>query len=58
MLKELKVNNYAIIETLSVEFHAGFNIFTGETAAGKSIILGALNLVLGGKADSSSIRSS
>jgi DNA repair protein RecN (Recombination protein N) len=58
MLKELKVNNYAIIETLAVEFHSGFNIFTGETGAGKSIILGALNLVLGGKADTSSIRSS
>ncbi|MGV7220482.1 MAG: DNA repair protein RecN [Nitrospinales bacterium] len=58
MLKELKVNNYAIIESLSVEFNSGFNIFTGETGAGKSIIIGALNLVLGGRADPSSIRSS
>jgi len=58
MLKELKINNYAIIETLSVDFHSGFNIFTGETGAGKSIIIGALNLVLGGRADPSSIRSS
>ena len=57
MLKELKISNYAIIENLSVEFQPGFNVFTGETGAGKSIIIGALNLVLGGRADPSCIRS-
>lgn len=51
MLKELKISNYAIIENLSVEFHPGFNVLTGETGAGKSIIIEALNLVLGGRAD-------
>ncbi len=57
MLKELKIYNYAIIENLSVEFHPGFNTFTGETGAGKSIIIEALNLVLGGRGDPDSIRS-
>jgi len=57
MLKELKIYNYAIIENLSVEFHPGFNALTGETGAGKSIIIEALNLVLGGRGDPDSIRS-
>ena len=57
MLKELKIQNYAIIENLSVEFHPGFNALTGETGAGKSIIIEALNLVLGGRGDPDSIRS-
>lgn len=57
MLKELKISNYAIIENLSVEFHPGFNALTGETGAGKSIIIEALNLVLGGRGDPDSIRS-
>jgi len=57
MLHELKISKFAIIENLAVEFHPGLNILTGETGAGKSIILSALNLILGGRADTDSIRS-
>ena len=53
MLCRLDIKNYAIIEALSVEFHEGFNIITGETGAGKSILMGALGLVLGDRADTS-----
>jgi len=56
MLKELKINNFAIIENLHVEFQPGLNVLTGETGAGKSIIIDALNLILGGRADSDFIR--
>jgi len=51
MIKSLKISNYALIEELEIEFHPGFNIITGETGAGKSIILGALSLLLGERAD-------
>lgn len=57
MLHELKISKFAIIENLVVEFHPGLNVLTGETGAGKSIILSALNLILGGRADTDSIRS-
>jgi DNA repair protein RecN (Recombination protein N) len=50
MLKELRVKNYAIIEELSVEFEPGLNVLTGETGAGKSIIIGALGIALGQRA--------
>ena len=50
MLKEIRVKNYAIIDDLTVEFHSGLNILTGETGAGKSIIVGALGLALGQRA--------
>jgi DNA repair protein RecN (Recombination protein N) len=53
MLLSLKVKNYALIEELSVDFHHGLNIITGETGAGKSILLGALGLILGKRADTS-----
>lgn len=53
MLKQLYIQNYAIIEELEIEFSPNMNIITGETGAGKSIIIGALNLVLGERADSS-----
>jgi DNA repair protein RecN (Recombination protein N) len=53
MLKNLIIRNYAIIEELNIDFAPGFNIITGETGAGKSILMGALNLVLGSRADSS-----
>jgi DNA repair protein RecN (Recombination protein N) len=53
MLKELHIKNYAIIDELSICFSAGLNIITGETGAGKSIIMGALGLMLGNRADSS-----
>lgn len=53
MLLSLKVHNYALIDELYVEFHKGLNIITGETGAGKSILLGALGLILGKRADTS-----
>ena len=56
MLKEISIQNFAIIESLDLEFTSGFNVFTGETGAGKSIILDALSIVLGEKADPSFIR--
>ncbi len=56
MLKSLQIRNYALIEELSVEFGAGLNIITGETGAGKSIIIDALSLILGERADSSMVR--
>ena len=56
MLKELKINNFAIIDNLRVEFQSGFTALTGETGAGKSIIIDALTLILGGRADSDFIR--
>ena len=56
MLKEISIQNFAIIESLNLEFTSGFNVFTGETGAGKSIILDALSIVLGEKADISFVR--
>ncbi|MBT3514053.1 MAG: DNA repair protein RecN [Nitrospina sp.] len=56
MLKELRIKNFAIIDNLNVEFSSGFTALTGETGAGKSIIIDALNLILGGRADSNFIR--
>ncbi|MCF8721961.1 DNA repair protein RecN [Nitrospina gracilis] len=58
MLQELRITNFAIIDNLTVTFGPGLNILTGETGAGKSIIIDALNLILGGRADADSIRSS
>ena len=52
MLKKLSINNYAIIDSLEIDFSAKLNIITGETGAGKSIIVGALGLILGDRADS------
>lgn len=56
MLETLRVQNYALIDELEIEFGAGFNVLTGETGAGKSIIVGALDLVLGARATGESIR--
>lgn len=56
MLAELTITNFAIIESLHLDFSEGFNVFTGETGAGKSIIIDAVSLLLGGRADSQLIR--
>jgi DNA repair protein RecN (Recombination protein N) len=56
MITSLSIKNYALIEKLSIDFSRGFSIITGETGAGKSIILGALGLVLGKRADLSSLK--
>lgn len=55
MLTHLHIRNYALISELDIDFEAGFSVLTGETGAGKSIILGALNLVMGGRADTRAI---
>ena len=55
MLKHLHIQNYALISHLDIDFADGFSVMTGETGAGKSIILGALALVLGARADSKAI---
>jgi DNA repair protein RecN (Recombination protein N) len=52
MLQKLSIRNYALIDSLDIEFDKGLNIITGETGAGKSIILGALSLILGQRAES------
>ena len=57
MLSYLKIENLALIEHSEVEFSPGFNVITGETGAGKSILLGAVSLLLGERADRSVIRS-
>ncbi|MBR5435355.1 MAG: AAA family ATPase, partial [Muribaculaceae bacterium] len=56
MLKTLHISNYALIDVIDIEFTDGFNVLTGETGAGKSIILGALSLLLGSRADSKVVR--
>ena len=56
MLRSLYIQNYALIEKLDISFSSGFSVITGETGAGKSIILGALSLVLGQRADGKSIK--
>lgn len=56
MLREIHIQNYAVIESLSVEFHAGLNVLSGETGSGKSILVEALGLALGGRASSEVIR--
>ncbi len=56
MIKSLHITNYALIDEIDIDFAQGFNIITGETGAGKSIILGALSLLLGGRADTKAVR--
>lgn len=58
MIKKLSVSNYTLIDELHIDFSAGFSVITGETGAGKSIILGALSLILGQRADLKSLRRS
>ncbi len=56
MLKKLYIQNYAIIDELELTFDSGLNVITGETGAGKSILMGALNLILGQRADTAVLR--
>lgn len=56
MLSRLKVSNLAVVEKVEAEFSSGLNVLTGETGAGKSVLMGALELVLGGRSDSSVVR--
>ena len=56
MLKHLYIKNFTLIDQLDIAFHSGFSVITGETGAGKSIILGAIGLLLGNRADSKQIK--
>lgn len=56
MLKSLYISNYALINELNIDFYSGFSTITGETGAGKSIIMGALSLILGQRADLKSLK--
>ena len=58
MISSLSIKNYAIIKELNVDFTQGFCVITGETGAGKSIIMGALGLILGQRADTSALNNS
>src|ERR1041384_7708693 len=57
MLTTLRIKNLALVADLTLELQPGYNVITGETGAGKSILIGALNLVLGERADRTLIRS-
>ena len=57
MLEELSIRNYALIDSISLTFRSGFNVLSGETGAGKSIIVGSLGFLMGGKAEADVIRS-
>jgi len=57
MLEELTIRNYALIDSITLSFRAGFNVLTGETGAGKSIIVGSLSFLMGAKAETDVIRS-
>ncbi len=56
MLKHLYIKNFTLIDELDIEFHRGFSVVTGETGAGKSIIVGAIGLLMGNRADAKSIK--
>lgn len=58
MLKKLKIRNYALIESLDLDLNTGMTAMTGETGSGKSIVLGALGLLLGHRSESSALRNS
>ena len=56
MIKLINIKNYILIDELTLEFDKGFNVFTGETGAGKSIIIGAIDAVLGAKVNKEVIK--
>lgn len=56
MLKQLYIRNFTLIDKLDIQLHRGFSVVTGETGAGKSIILGAIGLLLGQRADSKTLK--
>ena len=56
MLRFLSIRNLAVIERLELDFEAGLNVLTGETGAGKSILVGAVGLLVGGRASSDLVR--
>src|SRR5699024_12242863 len=56
MLAEITIRNFAIIDRLTVDFDAGMTVLSGETGAGKSILVDALNLILGDRADADAVR--
>ena len=56
MLKQLYIKNFTLIDELDIQLHPGFSVITGETGAGKSIILGAIGLLLGNRADTKAIK--
>ena len=56
MLEELRIQNFAVIDRLELQFGAGFNVITGETGAGKSILIDAVQLLLGARADPETVR--
>ena len=56
MIETLHISNYALIDRIDIAFKPGFNVITGETGAGKSIIMGALSMLLGGRADTKAVR--
>ena len=56
MLQSIHIQNYALIDRLDIDFTSGFSVITGETGAGKSIILGAIGLLLGQRADVKAIK--
>ena len=55
MLKKIRINNYALIDNVEISFKKGMTSITGETGAGKSILLGGLSLVLGSRVDNTKI---
>ena len=56
MLTSLQLKNYALIEKLEVDFSSGFSVITGETGTGKSVLLGAISMLLGERSDSKLVR--
>ena len=57
MLESLRIHNVALIEDITITFHNGMQVLTGETGAGKSIVVDSVNLILGGRAEKEMIRS-